>query len=122
MSSTDSQIGTPACTSNHVGTAALGGPAERSSAIFDPAKSCRQRVVELRSTWADEDICPYGFRADNPYFGGAFGGISAYPGVACARFLSTEALASPIDQRIPPASRFRKNVFDQFSGRSPIAV
>jgi hypothetical protein len=39
-------------TADYVGTAALGCPADRSSAIC-----CRQNHVELRSTWTAEGGC-----------------------------------------------------------------
>lgn len=51
-----------------------------------------------------------------------FGGITLKPGATCVRFGVSMALTSPIAQRIPPPSRFKKSSLDQFSGRSPIAV
>src|SRR5436309_14235563 len=56
------------------------------------------------------------------FAGGNFGGISAYPGAASLRFTFTCALASPMDERIPPASRFRKSSLFEFSGGAPIGV
>ena len=84
------------------------------------ATSLTLRGMLLRHLWQpplrDGPLLP------RQFFAGCFGGISAKPGAASFKLVSTSGFTSPIAQRIPPPSRLRKNSFVQFSGRSPIAV
>ena len=99
-------------------------PSFRMTVIRPVGTSSRGSIGRSRcDSFRSRTFCRVIARIGTVHFaGGNFGGISAYPGAASLRFTFTCALASPMDQRIPPASRFRKNSFFQFSGRSPIAV